>query len=256
VVVGVPKLVVGVVATKSTAPNRSVFTKRDKVVLCWLCHQYACSFEVLPIKLGKTNPDVGRSLSRWGTRNQVRRWELQGLVRTEHLLGQTWVTPTQQGLTRVGLDYPVWPMPVTRLAHVNSVNIVRLWHEITTGDDGQHWVSERELFAERGRHASWHIGDAAVVNAPAGVGTGSEPHWLVEVELTPKTVGRYVTEVFESLRPTVSGLVYFVPEPHLDRVRSLVTTAQQQARRGGDVSLTFRVLPSLADVVARLEGGE
>lgn len=243
-----------------TSRSRRTLTTRDMVVLSGCGRQYAYSFRVLQAELGKTNPNVHGFLSRWGTRNQVGRWQEQRLVKVEHLLGQTWVTPSEEGRRRLGLPYPVWPMPLTRLAHVDAVNVVRLWREVTSPASEHVWVSERDLVAERGRDASWHIGDAALIQGASGAdqgrGTGADEHWLVEVELTPKARARYVSEVFESLRPTVSGLVYFVPEPLLGRIRSDVTTAQREARHGHDVRLSFRSLPTLDDVERALIGGE
>lgn len=239
----------------NSSRSRTTFTTRDMDVLSWLGQQYGSSLEVLRAELGKTNPDVGRSLSRRGARNQVMRWEEQRLVRVEHLLGSTWVTLSPEGLRRLGLTYPPWALPVTRLNHVHAVNVVRLWFETSNDPAKRTWICERDLFAERGRSGTWHIGDAALSAEPGAVGTGAGPHWLVEVELTPKARGRYVSEVFESLRPTVEGLVYFVPPAHLERVRTDVSAAQSVASRGSTVRLTFRPLPGLDDVERRLNGG-
>ena len=236
--------------------SRQVFTERDKIVLCWLGQQHGCSLDVLRAKLGKTNPDVGRAVSRWAARNQVRRWQEQGLVRVEHLLGSTWVTLSPKGLSKLGLDYPNWAMPVTKLAHTHAVSVVRLWHETTRPGSAETWVCERDLLAERSRHGNWHIGDAALVGDVQAGGTGTSPHWLIEVELHPKARTRYVTEVFERLRPTVTGLIYFVPPALLDRVQSDVAAAQQQARLGKAVRLSFRPLPTLDDVMNAMEGGD
>ncbi|MGB3763657.1 MAG: hypothetical protein WA966_10560 [Ornithinimicrobium sp.] len=166
------------------------------------------------------------------------------------------MTLSAAGLMKLGLSYPTWRLPVTRLAHVHQVNVVRLWQEASESAASQTWICERDLLVERGRLGQWHIGDAAVTQSDVAGPVSNEPHWLVEVELTPKTRSRYVSEVFESLHPSVRGLAYFCPPKLLERIQRDVTTAQGQARRGRDVRLTFRELPSLEDVDAACRDGE
>lgn len=205
-----------------TSPKRRnrgpEFTERDAQALTWLGEQYGARLDVLGVLLGRLAGSA-EPLSKWGVRNQIERWKRSGLVRTERALGETWVTLTRHGLDRVGLAFPVWAVPVTRVGHCHAVNIVRLWWEATPHAAESPWVSERMTYQERGKSATWHVPDGVVWDPRYP--EGSPAHMAIEVELTHKGRRAYRNEVFGKLRAGIVQVSYFVPdEAFAARLRS------------------------------------
>lgn len=222
------------VARKLKGPQ---LTDRDALVLAWLGDQYGARVDVLKVLLARFGGGEA-PLSSSGVRQQVDRWQRAGWVTAAAALGWTWVTPTARGFAEVGLGYPTWKMPATKLAHTQAVNVVRLWYESSPVRVAEHgpWVSERRLFAQRGQD-SWHVPD------------GQTAGWAFEVELTPKYRPRYGEEVFCRLAPGVVGVVYLCPAHLVERVRRATAEGASKAGNGrGPVRLSVRVLPSVVGV--------
>lgn len=187
------------------------FTERDVAALRWIGEQYGARFDVLSVLLGRLGGS-DEPLSRWGVRNQIERWRRLGLVTIERALGQTWVTPTRRGLDRVGLSLPVWKVPVTRLRHCHTVNIVRLYYENTPTAKESPWTSERMTYLERGKTYTWHVPDG-VIKDPKHIDQPGPPRFIaLEIELTHKGRRAYQEEVFGNLRSGTSAVSYFVPD--------------------------------------------
>ena len=185
------------VVTEPKRRNRlPEFTRRDGQALMWLGEQYGARLDVLGVLLGRLGDGRAEVLSRSAVRNQVERWQRQGLVMTRRMLGETWVTPTRAGLERVELPFPVWGMPVTRLHHCHAINVVRLWWESQTQAQASPWISERRCYAERGKGPTWHIPDGKVVDQRSVERDGPTQFLAIEVELTHKGRKAYETEVF------------------------------------------------------------
>ena len=211
---------------------------------------YGARLDVLAVLLGRLSTETGgRPLSTSGVRKQVDRWKGSNLVRVERALGQSWVTLTRHGYDRAGLPYGVWAVPVTRVRHVHCVNAVRLWYEGLNYQgaklaDRFPWVSERTLFVERGREASWHIPDG-VIEDPNSPAAGPVRHIAIEVELTHKGRRAYDEEVFAKLRAGIELLQYFVPtEEFAQRLRSDLQTVVEG--RGSKKQFRVQLLPHVS----------
>lgn len=225
------------------------FTERDGAALGWIGEQYGATLDVLGVLLGRLG---GRSepLSKWGVRNQVDRWHRAGLVRSERVLGDTWVTPTAQGLDRVGLNLAPWAIPATRVRHSHAVNIVRLWYEGTWAAEHFPWTSERMTYRERGKGPMWHVPDG-VIQDPSSADEGGPVRYIaVEVELTHKGRRAYETEVFGNLRAGVHRVNYFVSDQAFaDRLgRDIRAVLEKQ---GSSTRYAIELLPQVPGVTYR-----
>jgi hypothetical protein len=135
-----------------------------------------------------------------------------------------------------GLDFPLWDLPDTQLAHVHAVGIVRLAVEQAGGT----WVCERHLRRELASPVT-HPFDGAV-QTEAG-------RHLVEVELTQKAQRR-VTRAVAAADGALS-LTYFTSAELLAAIGRQVATAEAELRGRGRQLPLIRVLPlpSLEDLV-------
>jgi len=165
----------------------------------WVGEQFGARADLLAVLLGRLSPAETRAAGLVGARtvrHHVDRWRRARLVVREHLLGQLWVTPTRRGLSMAGLDFPLWDLPDTQLAHVHAVGVVRLAVEQAGGT----WVCERHLRRELTSSVA-HPFDGAVQ-------TNAGRH-LVEVELTQKAQRRVTRAVAAS--DGALSLTYFTP---------------------------------------------
>lgn len=221
------------------------FTERDAKALTWIGEQYGARLDVLGVLLARLR-ESNQPLSKWGVRNQIERWKRQGLVSTERALGDTWVTPTRRGLDRVGLNLPVWKVPITRVRHCHAVNIVRLYYEATPAANESPWVSERMTYRERGDY-TWHVPDG-VIKDPKHIDTEGPPRFIaIEIELTHKGRRIYGTEVFGNLRSGVSAVSYFVPDQAFaDRLSSDIRVVLEG--QGSTTRYAVALLPEVPGV--------
>ena len=222
--------------------------QRDVAMLKLMTEQYGFRLDELAVALGRHGDGGNGALSIWGVRQQVERWKHAGWVRSEVVLGVTWVTPTSKGMAQAGLRYPQWRMPATKLAHCHAINVVRLWYESSperVARQGR-WISERLLFSRRGQ-GDWHVPDAALVPNSGG------PVWAVEVELTHKHRPRYSDEVLSRLPPEIVGVLYLCPPGLTERVRRDVTAAAELCRPGLPVHV--RNLPDVSGLSYGGHGG-
>jgi hypothetical protein len=225
-------------------PRRRVrgleLTERDAAALSWIAQQYGATLEVLDVLLGRLGGSSG-PLSRWGTRNQLDRWRRAGWVSAERVLGDMWVTPTRRGLDKVGLSLPVWPVPATRVRHCHAINVVRLHCESVLMPAGTWWVSERQVYRDRGT-STWHV--------PDGLIRGSGADVAVEVELSHKGRQVYADEVFGRLRPGTAAVSYFVAdEAFAARLRADIEAVLDGL--GSPVRVSVELLPDVAGVTYR-----
>ncbi len=223
-------------------------TDRDVRALGVMTEQYGFRLDALSVLLKRSSDEGGNPLSIWGVRQQVDRWKRAEWVRSQVVLGSTWVTPTARGMAQAGLRFPSWRMPATKLSHCHAVNVVRLWYEASPSRVAQQgrWLSERLMFRDRGNE-DWHVPDAALVPS-SGSGV-----WAVEVELTPKHRPRYADEVFGRLQPHVAGVLYLCPPALVERLRRDVTAAAQSCRP--DLQVFVRALPEVPGLTYGGHGG-
>ena len=124
----------------TTRPSRRhrqrppAITARDLAAVRWVGEQFGARADLLAVLLGRLSPSQTQAAGLVGARtvrHHVDRWLRARLVVREHLLGQAWVTPTRRGLSMTGLDFPLWELPDTQLAHIHTIGIVRLAVEQT-----------------------------------------------------------------------------------------------------------------------------
>jgi hypothetical protein len=104
--------------------GRPQITARDLAAVRWVGEQFGALADLLAILLGLMAQAPTQRAGRIGydtVRHHVARWLRARLVVREHLLGAMWVTPTRRGLSMTGLDFPLWELPETQLAHVHAV---------------------------------------------------------------------------------------------------------------------------------------
>lgn len=226
--------------SKSSQARRPVVTGRRLRWIEWMGEQYGTTYRVAAHVLSERAD--GTPLSDAGVRQQVEALAALGLVSKHRRFATTWVVPTRAGHELVGQRFPVWAAPESRLAHSDAVNAARVWYESNAQRpqvQGR-WISERRLFAERGRDATWHLPDALLRR------DGVRQTTSIEVELHVKTPRqRYVDEVFGRLHPDVSTVLYLCPENLKPRLRANVQWAVSQAGLGSVVTVHVRTLPLL-----------
>ena len=228
----------------TTRPSRRhrqrspAITARDLAAVRWVGEQFGARADLLAVLLGRLSPSQTQAAGLVGARtvrHHVDRWLRGRLVVREHLLGQAWVTPTRRGLSMTGLDFPLWELPDTQLAHVHAVGVVRLAVE----QAGATWVCERHLRRELSSPVA-HPFDGAVHT--------EDGRHLVEVELTQKAQRR-VTRAVAAADGALS-LTYFTSTELLAAVGRQVATAEAELRARGRQLPPVRVipLPSLEDL--------
>lgn len=121
-------------------------TDRDSVALTWISHQYAVRLDHLQVLLRQYK---GAEISLGATRQLVNRWIHAGWVESGKFReGElSWVWPTEEGLSEVGLSYPYKDFDelytLSDLRHLAAVNDIRL-HQSSD------WTSQRQLFQRQG----------------------------------------------------------------------------------------------------------
>jgi hypothetical protein len=219
--------------------GRPQITARDLTALRWVGEQFGARTDLLAVLLGRMAQAPTQRAGRVGydtVRHHVDRWLRARLVVREHLLGAMWVTPTRRGLSITGLDFPLWDLPDTQLAHVHAVGVVRLAVEQTGGV----WVCERRLRRELSSPVA-HPFDGAVQT--------QDGRHLVEVELTQKAQRRVTRAVAAS--ESALSLTYFTPAELLAAIGRQVAAAEAELRGRGRELPPLRVipLPNLADLM-------
>jgi hypothetical protein len=218
--------------------GRPQITARDLAAVRWVGEQFGARADLLAVLLGRMAQAPTQQAGRVGydtVRHHVDRWLRARLVVREHLLGQMWVTPTRRGLSMTGLDFPLWELPETQLAHVHAVGVVRLAVEQASAL----WLCERQLRRELSSPVA-HPFDGAVQTE-----TGRH---LVEIELTQKAQRR-VTRAVAAADGALS-LTYFTPSELLAPIGRQVATAKAELQGHGRQLPPLRVipLPSLEDL--------
>lgn len=198
-------------------PAQEPLRARDLQLLRWLAEQYGARIDQLEVLLVRGPRTVQRSLARL---------RAAGLIETRRLLvGEpAWAIPTSAGLRTTGHGFGLWHPRVGLLAHVATVNDVRL--HITRRSPESEWVCERSLARER--QPGEHLPDAVVITEGRRV--------AIEVELSVKSQRR-MRAILDELSGRFETIVYFcAPAPH----RQL----SQLADSGRWPSLGVRELPA------------
>jgi hypothetical protein len=175
----------------------------------------------------------------------VARWRRAGYAATGRLgPGPAWCWLTPAGMAATGLGFPAARPALARLAHIRAVLAARLWLEAGQAwRDGQAWWhSERRLRAVRPPAATGHVPDAEIHWPSIQSSPYAGQVWAVEVELTPKPVGRTIQIMAELLSPMRYALVVYLAAPGARPVvtRAVAGLPAEQAR------IAVRQLPASA----------
>jgi hypothetical protein len=232
-------------------------THRDVAALGWVAEQYTVRADLLGLLLGRLSPEAPRTVHAWEyatgqraelpalsaatVRYHLRRWLHAGWVTVQRALGRTWIVPTPGGLALAGIDYRLWGLVPSRLAHVHAVGLVRL--AIEAANPQAQWVSERELARVRAQQrAGWWLPDGGLVVADAAVNGGLPPLHTIEVELTPKHLAK-LQQVFEARYPGEVQTTYFTPAAHQDGLRRRLGVLEQATRARNEPWSRVTVVP-------------
>ena len=177
----------------------------------------------------------------------LRRWRRIGYASTARLgPGPGWCWLTRDGMAATGLAFPAARPALGRLAHIRAVLAARLWLETSPGWASGHawWHSERRLRVHQpaAGHGG-HIPDAEIhwPSIPGGRYAGQI--WAVEVELTPKPIGRTTGIMTELVTFTQYSLVVYLTAP---AARPVVTRAAALLPPSEQPRVTVRDLPAIA----------
>ena len=175
------------------------------------------------------------------------RWRCVGFAASGRLgPGPIWCWLTREGMAATGLGFTALRPPLGRLAHIRAVLAARLWLEASPAwQQGQAWWhSERRLRAGRpavGR--SDHVPDAEIHWPSVDGSRYAGQVWAIEVELTPKPLGRTTRIMNEMLSPLRYTQVVYLIAP---AARSVVTRAAAALPAEDQVRLAVRDLPESA----------
>lgn len=175
------------------------------------------------------------------------RWKNVGYAASGRLgPGPIWCWLTRDGMAATGLGFTALCPPLGRLAHIRAVLAARLWLEASPAwQQGRAWWhSERRLRAGRpavGR--SDHVPDAEIHWPSVDGSRYAGQVWAIEVELTPKPLGRTIRIMNEMLSPLRYTQVVYLIAP---AARSVVTRAAAALSAEDQARLAVRDLPESA----------
>lgn len=184
-----------------------VLTNRDINIFLWMGEQYAIRFDHLQILAGGLSYKAAYRLST--------RWVKAGyVIRQKIFVGQPmWLWLTAKGLKAVGLDVPYHTPAISRLAHIHTVNSVRLYIENRVGETAR-WVGEREANALRKLAKKKHLVDGELEYGDGHV-VG------IEVELTQKRKIR-LNNIVRELKRDYDTVWYFAAPECYNAVQSAI----------------------------------
>ncbi len=124
-----------------------------------------------------------------------------------------WLWLTAKGLKAVGLDVPFHTPAISRLAHIHTVNSVRLHIEGRVGESAR-WIGEREANALRKLAKKKHLVDGELEY--------SDGHVVgIEVELTQKRKIR-LNNIVRELKRDYDTIWYFASEDCYGAVKKAI----------------------------------
>jgi hypothetical protein len=207
----------------------------DAFLLC--AEHYAAPDDLLAEALG-----VGRIR----LNNLMFRWRRGGYIATARLgPGPLWCWLTRDGMAATGLGFPAARPALARLAHSRAVLAARVW--LAGGpvwaESQAWWHCERRLLADRPRHGTGHIPDAEIHWPSIDGSPYAGQVWAVEVELTPKPIGRTTRIMTGLLSPPRYATVVYLTAPAAQSVVLRATGSLPAADRS---RVAVRELPAAA----------
>lgn len=210
------------------AVNPAPLTQReiDALVLC--AEHNGIPFDLLASVLGVPDIRVGRVVRRWCDLG----WAASGRLGN----GPDWCWLLPAGLRLIDSPYRTAPPNPALLAHSRAVLAVRL--RFAASDPTAQWRPERSL---RGSH----IADGELC-WPLGGRFGGQV-WAIEVELTPKSLGRTGQIISDLLRNPAgyAAVVYLVSPP----ARTVVLRAVAELAPAQRARVSVRPAPAEAFIV-------
>ena len=176
----------------------------------------------------------------------VARWRRAGYAATGRLgPGPAWCWLTRAGMTETGLGFPATRPALARLAHIRAVLAARLWLQASPAwRDGQAWWhSERRLQAARPPLGAGHVPDAEIHWPSIATSLYAGQVWAIEVELTPKPIGRTTRIMTGLLSPMRYAHVVYLTAPS---ARPVVTRAAALLPAAEQARVAVRDLPAAA----------
>jgi hypothetical protein len=179
----------------------------DGLVLC--AEHGGAPYDLLAAALDVTPARLRAIVTRWRQAGYAATWRLGP--------GPAWCWLTRAGMNLCGFDYPATRPALARLAHLRAVLAVRI--DMTGRADWQAnppwWHSERRIRAHHHAAGAPHRPDAEI-HWPSRDGQPNEGQvWAIEVELTPKQIGRAIT-IMDALVDPAAGydrVIYYAARP-------------------------------------------
>lgn len=187
-------------------------TPRDVTGLSWVIEMYGMPFDLIKRQLAIPSDSAARNL--------VSRWRHAGWVESAQLGGGPfWVWATAEGIAVFGeRPYKVNRPSAARVAHHRAVIEARLSLEQEYAGRQPVWVSERELRYELGRQLGSEGVREHTVDGVIEADDDKDPRVRrrigVEVELSPKALGRLVTNMALGAEKYDRVLWLVAPEVH------------------------------------------
>ena len=213
------------------AANPAPLTQReiDALVLC--AEHCGIPYDLLGPILDVPVSRVGRIVGRWCDLG----WAAAGRLGD----GPDWCWLLPAGLRLIDSPYRAVPPNPARLAHSRAVLACRL--RFSASDPSAQWRPERDLAVVRGPH----VADGELC-WPLGGRFGGQV-WAIEVELTPKSLGR-TGQIIQDLLHNPAGyaaIVYLVSPA----ARSVVFRAVEELAPPQRARISVRPAPAEAFIV-------
>ena len=218
------------------AVNPAPLTQReiDALVLC--AEHCGIPYDLLAPMLDVPAARVGRIVGRWCDLG----WAAAGRLGD----GPDWCWLLPAGMRLIDSPYRAAAPNPARLAHSRAVLAVRLrfaasaWYRLSQA----HWRPEREIV---GSSRGPHVADGEIWWTDGGRFSGQV--WAIEVELTPKSVGRTGQIIADLLRnPAGYAAVVYLVAP---AARSVVLRAVDELAPAQRARISIRPAPGEAFIV-------
>jgi hypothetical protein len=209
----------------------------DGLLLCG--EHYGGPYDLLEAGLRVNADQLSRLTSRWRRAGYAASGRLGP--------GPSWCWLTREGMSATGLGFPATRPALGRLAHIRAVLAARLWLQASPAwSQGQAWWhSERRLRAGRRPLDPGHVPDAEIHWPSIEASPYAGQVWAIEVELTPKPIGRTTRIMAGLLNPLRYAQVVYLTAP---TARSVVARAAASLPAGEQSRLAVRDLPESAFV--------
>ncbi len=198
-------------------------TDRDILALTWIGEQYAITFDQLRRLLGQhSTAAVKDTLSVSATRNALQRWHQLGFIEQPRKLRaghSSYIWLSRKGLSQIGLPYPYYEPKLSNLAHINTVNTVRLHIQANYV-----WIPRRTLRVAASRNQDTERDNMPLPDAEL-YQTSRIATAIVIVE-RPKLLAELSSNVGAMLE-RYESVWYYLHAENIESMREILTTLEQ-----------------------------